>query len=105
MCLKREETISTLRGKPLKLVDQFTFISNDSSPNARDVNIIIRKEWTAIGKLPFISKCNHSDQIKQNFLQDVAVAALSVVYGFTNWTQKVLKKKQIETTQECFTVF
>ena len=40
MCIKQKGTISTLSGKPLKLVDQFTYLSSNISSTESNVNNI-----------------------------------------------------------------
>ena len=47
MCFK-QGAISILNGKPLKLVDQFTYISSNISSTESDVNIHIEKAWINI---------------------------------------------------------
>ena len=47
---KQEGTISTLSGKPLKLVDQFTYLSNNISSTESDINIYLAKAWIAIDR-------------------------------------------------------
>ena len=54
MCFKQEGTISTLNGKSLKLVDQFTYPSRNISSTESDVNIGLLKVWTAIDWLSII---------------------------------------------------
>ena len=43
---KHEVAISTLSGKPLKLVDQFTYLTSYISFTESDVNIPFAKVWT-----------------------------------------------------------
>ena len=38
--------ISILNGKPLKLVDHFTYLSSNISSTESDINIHIGKAWT-----------------------------------------------------------
>ena len=54
MCFKQDGDISTLDGKFLKLVDQFTYLVSNISSTESDVNICIGKEWTAIDRLLII---------------------------------------------------
>ena len=77
-CFKQEEAISTLSSKPLKLVDQFTYLGSNISSTESDVNI------HAIDWLLIIWKSDISDKIKQNFFQPEAVLVLQ--YGCTTWT-------------------
>ena len=43
MCFKQEGTIFNLSGSPLKLVDQFTYLSSNISSTKSDVNIYLAK--------------------------------------------------------------
>ena len=49
--------------KPLKLVDQFTYLGSNISSTEIDVNIRIGKAWTAIDKFSVIEKSGISDKI------------------------------------------
>ena len=40
MCFKQDEDISTLRGKPLKLVDQFKYLSSNISFTVQTLNAV-----------------------------------------------------------------
>ena len=71
LCVKQDETISTISGKPLKLVDQFTHFGSNISSTEIDDNICIGKTWTAIDWLLIIWKSDLSDIIKQDFFQVV----------------------------------
>ena len=84
MCFKQDGDISTLDGKPLKLVDQFTYLGSNISSTESDVNIRIGKAWTAIDRLSIIWKSDLSDKIKRELFQAVAVSLL--LYGCTTWT-------------------
>ena len=69
-CFKKDRAISTLSGKPLKLVDLFPYLDNNISSTESDVNICITKLWTATyGNLIF---------------RVVAVSVL--LYEYTTWT-------------------
>ena len=48
--------ISSLNGKPLKLVDQFIYLSSNISSTESNVNIFIGKTRTAIDRLLIIQK-------------------------------------------------
>ena len=61
MCFK-QGTITTLNSKPLKFVDQFTYLSSNISFTQSDVNICIGKAETAIGRLLIIWKSDLSDK-------------------------------------------
>ena len=48
ICFKREGTISTQRGWPLKLVNKFKYLGNNISFRESDVNIFFAKLWSSI---------------------------------------------------------
>ena len=50
--------MNILRSKPLKLIDQFIYLSSNISSTESNVNIHIGKVWTTIDKLLIIWKCN-----------------------------------------------
>ena len=75
-CFKQGRGFSTLNGKPLKLVDQFSYLGSNISSTKNYVNILIRKAWIAIDRLSFIWKSDHSDKIKQEYFQAVVVSVL-----------------------------
>ena len=54
MCFKENGTISTLNGKPLKLVHLFTYLRGNISSTENDVNICMSKAWNTIDKLSII---------------------------------------------------
>ena len=92
MCFKREEAISSLSGKPLKLIDKFTYLSSSISSTISDVNIHLSKVQTVIDMLSILRKTDLFDKIKRDFFQAVAVSIL--LYGCTTWTQtKRMEKK------------
>ena len=74
ICFKQNRAISTLNGKLLKLVDQFTYHGSNISSTERDVNICIRNIWTAIDRLLIIWKSDQFDMTKWEFFQVVAVS-------------------------------
>ena len=51
MCFKREGDIYTQRGRPLKLVDKFTYLVNTISSTESNINIQLVKAWTDINRL------------------------------------------------------
>ena len=71
---KQKETISSLSGKPLKLVDQFTYLDSNISSTESAVNIHLAKACDAIGRLSITWKSDLSDKIKQDFFQAVVVS-------------------------------
>ena len=76
MCFKRGAI-----SKPLKLVDQFKYLSSNISSTQIDVNIHIGKVWAANGRLSIIWRYHLSDKIKRDFFWAVAESVL--LYGYT----------------------
>ena len=56
--------ISSLKDKPLKLVDQFIYIGSNISSTESHVNIRIGKAWIVIDMLIIIWKSDLYDKIK-----------------------------------------
>ena len=54
MRFKQDNTVFELNGKPMKLVNQFTYLGSDTSSTESDVNIRIRKARIAIDRLLII---------------------------------------------------
>ena len=69
MCFKRKGVISTLSGRPLILVDKFTYLGSNVSSTESDVNICLVKAWTVIDRLLIIKRSDLSDKIKWDFFQ------------------------------------
>ena len=67
MHFKQEGRISILRGKPMKLVDQFKYLGNNISSAESDVNMSI-------------SKSDLSEKLKQDFFQAAFVSVLLYKY-------------------------
>ena len=78
---KQEEIISTLSGRPLKLLDKSTYLSSNISSAESYVNINLAKVWTTINRLLIIWKFDLSDRIEQDFFHIMAVSIL--LYGCT----------------------
>ena len=74
-CFKQDGVISTLNGKPLKLVDQFTYLG--SNILLTESNIHVGK--TAIDRFSIIWKFDLSDKIKRDFSLAVDISVL--LYG------------------------
>ena len=72
MCFKHEVGISSLSGKPLKLVYQFSYFGQNISFTESDVNIHIWKAWTSCDSLSIKWKPNLSDKIRWVFFQTVS---------------------------------
>ena len=74
MCFKQKETISTLSGKLLRLVNQFTYLNCHSLSTESDVNICLAKAWNVIDRLLIIWKSHLFNKIKWDFFQAVTVS-------------------------------
>ena len=48
MCFERKETIFTLSGEPLNLVNQFTYLGSNISSTESDIKMRQGKPWTTI---------------------------------------------------------
>ena len=68
--------LSPPRDKPLKLVDQFTYLGSNISSTESDVNLRIPKAWTAIDRLSITWKSGPSDKIERESFKAVAVSVL-----------------------------
>ena len=66
MSFKREGAISFLSGRPLKLIDRFTYLGSNISSIENDVNIRLVKAWNAIDCFLIIYKSDLSNEIKRN---------------------------------------
>ena len=56
ICFKDEGVISNLNGKPLKLEDQFTYLSSNISSTESDIYICLAKALRTINRLLITSK-------------------------------------------------
>jgi len=84
MSFKKQGDISTLDGKPLKLVEKFTYLGSNISSTESDVNTRIGKAWLATNKLSVVWKSDLPDKLKRRFFQAVVISVL--LYGCTTWT-------------------
>ena len=92
MCYNQTGDITTLDGTPLKLGDKFTNVGSSVSSTEKDIDMQLRKAWTAIDKLSIIWKSNLTDKMERSFFQAAVVSIL--LYGCTTWTlTKRLEKK------------
>ena len=64
MCFNQNGATISLKGKPLKLVGQFTYHGGNISSTGSDVNIHIGKSCTTIERLTTIWKSDHCNEIK-----------------------------------------
>ena len=94
-CLKKKGTLSSLSGsKPLKLVDQFSYLGSNISFTESDVSIYLVKAWDAIDRLSIIWKTDLSNKIKQDFFQALTVSIL--LYWCTTWILTKHKPKKLD---------
>ena len=77
-CFK-QDVISTLSGKPLKLVDKFTYLSSNILSTENYINIHQVKAMNAIDRLLIIWKSDPSNKIKQDFFQVVTASTLLLI--------------------------
>ena len=94
MCFNQRGDISTLKGGPLKLEDNFTNLGSSISSNENDINTQLAKAWTVIDRLMVIWKSDPTDKIKWSFFQEAVMSIL--LYGCTTWT---LSKRMEKTIQ------
>ena len=76
ICFKQEGAVSTLFGKPLKLVHQFPYLGSNISSTESDKDVRLSKSWTTIDSLSIICKSDLSDKIKPDFFQTMVVSIL-----------------------------
>ena len=67
MCLNQQSNISTLNGRSLKLMNNFTNLRSSVSSTENDINTWLAKAWTTIDRLSVIWKSDLSDKIKHSF--------------------------------------
>ena len=94
MYFKQDGAISTLKSKPLKLADHFTYLDSNISSTESNVNIHIQKICNAIDRLLTIWKFNRPNKIKQDFFLAKPVSVL--LYGCTTRTQKKRFQKKLD---------
>ena len=68
--------IFSLNSKPLKFVKRLIYLRNNISSNESDINICIKKLWSAMNKLSNTWKCDLLDKIKQGFFRAVHPSAI-----------------------------
>ena len=81
MCFNQKGDISTLNGRSLKLVDEFTYLRGSISSTKND-NTWLVKAWTAIDRLSVIWKSDLSDK---SAVFSPAVIVLILLYGCITW--------------------
>ena len=94
MCFKQKGAIFTQSEKPLKLVDQCTYLGSNIPSTESDVIIRLTKGWNAIGWLLNIWKSYLSDKFKRYFFEAVAESIL--LYGCTTWTKTKHTENKID---------
>ena len=80
---------STLNGRSLKLVDEFTVSSTET-----DIDKRLAKACTANDKLSVIWKSDLTDNRKRSFFQAAVVSML--LYGCTTWTLTKRPEKKLD---------
>ncbi len=65
-CFNQDGAISTLIGKPLKLVDHFTYLGSHILSPENDEYICIVNAWITIDRLTIIWISDPSEKIKAN---------------------------------------
>ena len=81
MRFNQKGDISTLKDRPLKLVEKFTYLGSSVSSTEKDINTRLAKAWTAIDQLLVLWKSDLTDKIKRSFFQAVVMSIL--LYGCT----------------------
>ena len=76
MWFKQDVAISSLNDKPVKIIDQFTYLGSKILLTGNDVYICIGKLWIAIDDLLTIWKPNLADKVKGEFFQSIAISVL-----------------------------
>ena len=102
---EQEGVLSTHSGKPLKLIDQFTYLGSNISFTEINVNLRRENANNAIDRLSVIWNPNLSYKIKQDFFQTVAVSY--VQYRCNTWmqTQCIEKRLHLNNTRTSRVVF
>ena len=67
MCFNQRGDTSTLKGRPLKQVDKFTYPESSASSVENGINTQQAKVWTANDSLSVIWKSDMTEKIKQSF--------------------------------------
>ena len=94
---RNEFDIINLKGKPLKLVDQFTYLGSNISSTESDVSIRIGKARTTFDRLLIIWKSDLSRWNNAHGFKYVLSFVCTQLYGF-KWLMIILcKQLQIQT--------
>ena len=94
MCFNQTSDISTLNGRSLELVDNFTYLGSIVSSSETVINTRLAKAWAAIVRLSVIWKSDLTDKMKRSFFQAVVVWIL--LYGCTTWTLTKRMEKKLD---------
>ena len=92
--LQRDD-IFTLKGRPLKLVDKFTYLGSNVSSTKKDIKMRLEKAWTTIYRLLVTWKSDLTDKIKCSFFQ--AAVVLILLYGCTIWMLTKCMEKKLDS--------
>ena len=93
MCFNQTGDTYTLKGRPLKQMDKFTYLGSSVSSTKKDINMQLAKAWTAIDRLLLIWKSDLTNKIKQ-FFQRTVVSILQ--YRCTTWTLNKRMGKKLD---------
>ena len=81
LCFNQKGNLYTLKGRPLRLVNKFTYLG--SSVSSTGINMRLTKAGTPIDRLSVIWKSHLTNEIKRSFSQAAVVSIL--LYGCTTW--------------------
>ena len=87
MCFLQRGDISTLKGGPLKIVDNFTYLGSSVWLTDKDIKMRLAKAWTAIDRQ---WKSDMINKTKRSFFQAAVVSIL--LYECTPWTKRIERK-------------
>ena len=76
--------ITSLDGKDIKQVTEFTYLGSNIKSTDKDIKIRKGKAWSALNKLDPIWKSDLSNTMKRHFFTAVVESVL--LYGSTTWT-------------------
>ena len=104
MRFNQRSDISTLNGRSLKLVNEFTYLGSSISSTENDINTRLAKARTALDRLSVIWKSDLTDKMNRSFFQAAVVSIL--LYGCTMW--RLTKRREKILTgilQECYELY
>ena len=100
-CFNQRGDIFTLTGRPLKLVDKFTYQGSSVSSTEKDINVQQAKTWTAIDRLSIIWKSDLTDKIKRTFFSKQWSCRYCCMDTLHERQLNVWGKSLMAITQEC----